>query len=123
MKVSQITSTVKITFDYPYFAADGTEATDTVTVHAKRLPFRRIAELQTQLLEVGENAERLADIILPVIASWDLTDDDGKPWEISRESLLDLPADFVALAATEIVGKLVPGSQTQTLTVANSATI
>lgn len=110
MKASTLQSSVRVAFDYKFFDEEGHEQTETVTVQVRRLPFRRLTDLQKQLAGIGDNAEALVDLVSPLIESWDLTDDEGGPWPHDRDALLDLPFDFVSQVAAESVGKLTPGS-------------
>ena len=57
---------------------------------------------------VGEQTRLAVEVLTRVIAEWDLTYDDGKPYPVTTEALMELPLDFLTTVLQAITEDAAP---------------
>lgn len=64
-----------------------------------------------QLLAAGENPDKsvVFTMLMPLVESWDLQDDEGNDLGVTEEVLGELPLDFVANILVEIKEQMIAG--------------
>jgi hypothetical protein len=72
-------------------------------------PKRFTKSLLNQAAESGDNIDQLIAILVPLIASWDVVDDDGNPYPITPESLAEFPLEVLRVIQEAIFAEYLPG--------------
>jgi hypothetical protein len=57
----------------------------------------------------GDNIEQLIAILVPLIASWDVVQDDGSPYLITAEALGEFPLEVLRVMQQAIFAEYLPG--------------
>lgn len=72
----------------------------------------RLKKAGRQSGQVGTTADTFVRLTIGFIAQWDLGDDDGKVYPLTREGVAGVPIDTLAWLWGEAMGRLVPGEAT-----------
>lgn len=90
---------------------------ETVNIRVRRPTFREAStkEFSEKFNKIKDDVSLTADLIAEYVEWWDVTDGpNDEPIALERESLLDLPADFLTELAEAMAGVLTPEKKPQT---------
>lgn len=116
MNIKKFNGSIPASFEYEYTDANGEQRKETINIKVKRLSFKESVseEFREAYEKIQEQPEKIADLLVKVIADWDLYEDDEHTvkYAISTENLLASPIDFVGALAETAMGKLSQASNT-----------
>jgi|SRR5215217_1744605 len=79
--------------------------TGSITFYPKRFT----KSLLNTATAAGDNIDQLIAILVPLIADWDVVDDDGKPYPITSEALSEFPLEVLKVIQQAIFAEYLPG--------------